>query len=220
MATDAIRRFDDSLEWQLDAEPAETVAVDDETVCAMESEAKPQRRAAPPSEKTPPPLLRLVEAVLFAAPAPLTAEALAGALRGVSAEEASTSVDALNSRYRELGRPYAIEKSVDGFRFALRPERRGVLERLYGGAKETRLTPTAIETLAVVAYRQPVPKAEVERLRGHGCGAALRQLLKRGLVGTRLGGDEPCFVTTPRFLSFFNLASLEELPRAEELPRL
>jgi segregation and condensation protein B len=95
---------------------------------------------------------------------------------------------------------------------------------LYGGVREARLSLPAVEVLAIVAYRQPIPRREVETLRGHDSAALLRQLVRRGLIGiigrAESGGNDVQYGTTPRFLEIFGLSSLEDLPETEDLSRL
>ena len=199
----------------------------------------PEESAAPPPPRpeaaatnpawTPTPE-RLLEAVLFVAPEPVTPAEAAQAIRGLSPAHFQELIEGLNRTYRRQGRPYTIERRDAGYRLALRPRHRPVLEKLYGGVKEARLTPAAVETLAVVAFRQPVTKTEVDSLRGQEAGPVLRQLLKRGLIALRQGASadgiatpalaEGYYETTPRFLELFNLTSLDDLPRVDDLDRL
>ena len=107
---------------------------------------------------------------------------------------------------------------------ALRPRYRGVVEKLYGGVREARLSTAAVDVLAIVAYRQPATKAEVDAARGAESGALLRQLVRRGLVQVVYRGDaehrEVSYGTTARFLELFGLQSLEDLPRTNDLQQL
>ena len=172
----------------------------------------------------PPPLERLVEALLFALPQPVTAAQAMESIRGLTPEQFQQTVVALQLQYRRQGRPYGVLRQGEGYRLALRPAFRGVVERLYGGVKEARLTAHMVETLAVVAYRQPVSKTEVDSLRGQDSGPMLRQLLRRGLIAildkSPDGSGEVRFHTPPRFLEFFRLSGLEDLPRVDDLPYL
>ena len=124
----------------------------------------------------PPPLPRIVEAMLFIGGAPLTATTACEAVRGLTPAAFSQLLDELNRAYRRQGRPYRIQPRDHGYELALRPHFRGVLERLYGATREARLSPAALEVLALVAYRQPVAKNEIDSLRGGESATALRQL--------------------------------------------
>ena len=154
--------------------------------------------------------------MLFVGGHPLAAEVACSAVRGITPERFQAAIDGLNKRYREQWRPYAIE-ARDGFVLVVRPAYRNLRERLFGGPRETRLSQPALDVLSVVAYRQPVGKAEVDAIRGTDSGATLRQLVRLGLVAVQHRADatgrEVRYGTTPRFLGVFGLASLDELPR-------
>jgi segregation and condensation protein B len=222
--------------WQLDVpEPVEAAGNDPPTGPAREGEAPGEGKApAEPAEAgprrprapkdPPPPPLRIIEAMLFVGGRPLTAERAAEAIRGLTPAQFAEVVDALNKAYREQGRPYLVQKQDEGWVLSLRPSYRPILTRLYGQAKEARLSPAAVEVLAVVAYRQPVTRQEVESLRGRESGAILRQLVRRGLIAVtsraESGGRDVQYGTTPRFLELFGLTSRDDLPETEDLQRL
>ena len=171
----------------------------------------------------PPPLARIVEALLFVGGPPLTAERACEAARGLTPALFLQLVEGLNRDYRRQGRPYRIQPRDQGYELALRPRFRVVVERLYGSAREARLTPAALDVLALVAYRQPVGKNEIDSLRGAESGAALRQLVRLGLAAVQRGDaaqPEAAYRTTPRFLSVFGLRSLDDLPRTQDLHTL
>ena len=96
---------------------------------------------------------------------------------------------------------------------ALRSAYRGIQEKLYGGPKETRLTQPSIDVLSLIAYRQPVGKAELDTTRGADCGAVLRQLVRLGLVALKRADMAGGYETTARFLEIFGLRTLDDLPR-------
>jgi segregation and condensation protein B len=217
-------------EWQVDA--FEEAAPEGETAPGEpeeESDSPATRGAdaprppglfpssAPPAADLPPSPEQLVEAMLFVGGHPLSADVACAAVRGLTPERFRAAVDALNRRYREQWRPFTIESRGDGFVLAVRPAYRNLRERLFGGPRETRLSQPALDVLSVVAYRQPVGKAEVDAIRGTDSGAVLRQLVRLGLVAVQhradAAGREVRYGTTPRFLQVFGLASLDELPR-------
>jgi segregation and condensation protein B len=173
-------------------------------------------------EDTPPPVERLVEAMLFVGGAPLTTARAAEAVRGLTSDQFAQSVAQLNREYRQQGRPYHIRPRDQGYELALRPAFRGVADRLQGAARATRLSQPALDTLALVAYRQPVTRAEVDGLRGADSIALLRQLVRLGLASVQRGDGGPgeaLYSTTPRFLTLFGLKNLDDLPRIQELQR-
>jgi segregation and condensation protein B len=171
----------------------------------------------------PPPLARIVEALVFVGGPPLTAARACEATRGLTPALFAQIVDGLNRDYRRQGRPYRIQPREHGYELVLRPRFRVVLDRLYGSAREARLSPAALDVLALVAYRQPVGKNEIDSLRGAESGPALRQLVRVGLAAVQRGEAdqrEALYRTTPRFLSLFGLRSLDDLPRTQELHKL
>jgi segregation and condensation protein B len=174
-------------------------------------------------EDSAPPLPRIVEAMLFIGGAPLTAAAACEAVRDLTPALFAGLLEGLNRDYRRQGRPYRIQPRDHGFELVLRPRFRGVMERLYGATREARLTPAALEVLALVAYRQPVGKNEIDSLRGGESATALRQLVRLGLAAVQRGDAdqrEALYQTTPRFLSAFHLRSLDDLPRTGDLHKL
>jgi segregation and condensation protein B len=178
----------------------------------------------PPAAAAPPPLPRIVEALLFVGGAPLTPERACETIRGLTPEQFRQAVEALNRAYRQQGRPYRVQVQERGYVLGLQSRYRPVLEKLYGTTRAARLSPAAIDALALVAYRQPATKQEIDSLRGADSGHLLRQLVRRGLVAVVHRGDsaqrEVTYGTTPRFLELFRLRSLDDLPQTQDLQRL
>jgi segregation and condensation protein B len=175
----------------------------------------------PTEEMPPPPPERIIEALLFVGGAPLTAARVWETIRGLTPGQFMKAIDSLNQGYRRQGRPYSIQPQQDGYVLALRPAYLPVLEKLYGTMREVRLSTAAVEVLALVAYRQPATKHEIDSIRGAESGGILRQLVRRRLIAVVQRGDsaqrEISYGTTERFLEFFGLKSLDDLPRAQDL---
>jgi segregation and condensation protein B len=195
-------------------------AVMEQAAWQEEGDAKPSVVAAPPAEELPPDPLRIIEALLFVGGQPLKAERACEIVRGLAPEQFLQAVDTLNHSYRRQGRPYTILAQDHGYLLTLKPSHRGVIEKVYGGPREARLSMAAIDVLSLVAYRQPASKADVDSLRGAESGSLLRQLVRRGLVQVVQEEGKPksevVYVTTPRFLQLFGLGSLEDLPRTQD----
>lgn len=170
----------------------------------------------------PPPVTRLVEAMLFVGGAPLTVERAKEAVRGLTDELFHECLEDLNRAYRDQGRPYRIQPASNGYELTLQPRYRSVAERMQGSPKAARLSPAALDVLALVAYRQPIDKQEVDSLRGAESGSQLRALVRLGLIALQRleDGSGSAYSTTTRFLSFFHLRSLDELPRTQDLQRI
>src|SRR5262249_11164503 len=146
--------------------------------------------AIPPDAGPPPPLNRLVEALLFIGGAPLSVPRACEGVRGLTPEGFADAVAALNRDYRLQGRPYHIPPREGAYELALRRAFGEVRARVQGGQRETRLSPQALDTLALVAYRQPLTRQEVDSLRGADSQAQLRQLVRLGLVAVQRGDAE------------------------------
>jgi segregation and condensation protein B len=232
VAEQMARSYEKVLEWQLDVgePPGSTGAL---AMSSRESHhtAEPGKAASgadrPRAEGAPlqpPPAFRIIEAMLFVGGTPLTPEVAGTVIRGLGPGQFQEAMDELNRAYRDQGRPYLIQRQGPGYVLALRPHYRSIADKLYGGVREVRLSSAAIDVLAIVAYRQPVTKQEVDSLRGHESGNLLRQLVRRGLI-TLVGrvaphGREVQYGTTSRFLELFGLSSLDDLPRTEDLQQL
>jgi segregation and condensation protein B len=175
-------------------------------------------------ESAPPSALRIIESLLFVGGSPLTAKRAGAILRGLSEEQFDEAIAQLNADYRRQARPYSIQPQGAGWVLTLRPRFRHVIDKLYGGVREARLSTIAIDVLALVAYRQPVTKPDVDTLRGADSGAPLRQLVRRGLIQiVPIPGAKPkevAYATTLRFLELFNLQTLDDLPKTHDLQQL
>jgi segregation and condensation protein B len=165
-----------------------------------------------------PPVARL-EAVLFLAREPLTSRKLAQLADLADGTKARTLVRGLNRFYDREGCAFRVVQVAGGYQLMTRPQFAPWLRRLHRWGIEVRLSAPALETLAVVAYRQPVLRVTIEAIRGVQCGEILRQLMERDLV--RIAGRSEelgrpfLYGTTRRFLQVFGLRSLEALPRHE-----
>ncbi len=182
--------------------------------------------AEQPEEELPvdgPEAGRVIEALLLAAGAPLSVDRLK-TLTGIDdGREIRTIIEGLRIEYQEGGRAFTVEEVGGGFRLLTLPEYAPWLDRLKRREAAARLSPPGLETLAIVAYRQPVLRADVEKIRGVDVGGALRNLVERGLVKVVGRAEEPgspmLYGTTARFLNVFGLKSLTDLPKAKDLRR-
>jgi len=162
-----------------------------------------------------------LEATLFLAREPLSLRKLAQLANLADATEARTLLKNLQARYDERQCAFQIAQIAGGYQLLSRLEFASWLRPQSANEREVRLSPPALETLVVVAYRQPILRAEVEAIRGVACGEILRQLLDRDLlriVGRSEELGRPLrYGTTKRFLEVFGLANLDELPWSTEL---
>jgi segregation and condensation protein B len=159
--------------------------------------------------------------VLFLSREPLSSRKAAHLADLADGTEARTLIRRLNGYYAAEGRAFSVEEVAGGYQLLTRPQFGPWLRRIGQATIEGRISPLALETLAVVAYRQPVPRAEVEAIRGVQCGEVLRQLMDRDLI--RIAGRSEelgrpfLYATTRRFLQVFGLRSVADLPRADRL---
>jgi segregation and condensation protein B len=167
---------------------------------------------------------RILEALLLAAAEPVSAQKLAGVLgEDATPSEVRALLATLEAEYAEAGRGFRIEEVAGGFQLRTLPELAPWLQRLRP-QPPLRLSRAALETLAIIAYKQPVTRAELEHVRGVDVGAVVASLVERRLVriaGHReVPGRPMLYATTRRFLEVFGLASLSDLPTLREIEEL
>ena len=167
------------------------------------------------------PLAKLLEAALFASARPVPADELAALEPDASAAELSAALDEVRTHYDQEGHGVELVEIGGGWQILTRAEYTEAIERAQLAARPQRLSAAALETLAIIAYRQPIGRADIEEIRGVNVGSILKSLHERGLidvVGRAEGLGRPLlYGTTPLFLEHFALRHLEELPRADEL---
>jgi segregation and condensation protein B len=165
---------------------------------------------------------QIVEAILFASDAPLRAEEIARADEALDEDQVEAAIQQLRQLYLESERAFDLVEVAGGHQLLTRPEFAGYLERFDTIPRPSRLSGPALETLAIIAYRQPIGRLEVEYVRGVGASGVIRTLQERGLVdvvGRGEGIGRPLlYGTTQRFLEHFGFDSMESLPRPDELP--
>jgi len=167
------------------------------------------------------PLAQLLEAALFSAARPLTAEELLTLDPEATLADVRTALEQIREHYEFDQHGVELVELAGGYQILTRPQHAAAIERAQFSARATRLTAAALETLAVIAYRQPVGRAEIEEIRGVSAGGVLRSLQERGLIEV-VGRSEALgrpllYGTTPLFLELLGLRDLADLPRAEEL---
>jgi len=183
-----------------------------------------------PREELPPEAVQLcksaIEAMLFSSAEPLTSRKLAEPLKEIGADGnvVRRIVRDLIQEYEASRRGFTVEEVAGGFQMMTRPDYAEFVNVLHqSGSGGGRLSQAALETLAVVAYKQPVARADIEAIRGVQAGPLLRTLLQKGLVKitgrAEVIGRPLLYGTSKKFLEVFGLKSINELPKVEELPR-
>jgi segregation and condensation protein B len=180
-------------------------------------------------------LTQVIEALLFAAQKPLTTRELVTAIKGAGAEDelmpnefaktteaqVAAALEQLKIEYGQQGRAFQLAEKAEGWQLVSDPAYARWVRQLFPAVKPARLTPPSLETLAIIAYRQPITRADVEAVRGVAVDGVLQSLMERGLVKiagrAEMPGRPLLYETTQFFLEHFGLRDLDELPNAEEL---
>jgi segregation and condensation protein B len=180
-------------------------------------------------------LSQVIEALLFAAQKPLTACELVSAIKSAGGEDdlmpnefakvteaqVAAALEQLKIEYVQQARAFQLAEKADGWQLVSDPTYAPWVRQLFPVVKPARLTPPSLETLAIIAYRQPITRADIEAVRGVAVDGVLQNLMERGLV--KIGGRAEVpgrpllYETTEFFLEHFGLRDLDELPNAEEL---
>jgi segregation and condensation protein B len=180
-------------------------------------------------------LIQVIEALLFAAQKPLTARELAAAIKGagndddllpnefakVTEAQVAAALEQLKIEYVQQNRAFQLAEKAEGWQLVSDPAYASWVRQLFPSVKPARLTPPSLETLAIIAYRQPITRADIEAVRGVAVDGVLQNLMERGLVKIAGRAEVPgrplLYDTTQFFLEHFGLRNLDELPNAEEL---
>lgn len=175
----------------------------------------------PKWDPSPTARMRRLEATLFMARSPLTTRKLSQLAGLEDGSQARSMIKELNQRYDQQQRSFQIKNIAGGYQLLTRPQFSKWLRQMEHIGRRSRLSGPALETLAVVAYRQPIIKSDIEAVRGVSSGEILRQLLEKGLV--RIAGRSEelgrpyLYATSKEFLAQFGLGNLDDLPRSERL---
>ncbi len=163
-----------------------------------------------------------VEAVLVTSERPVREARLVEATE-LSAADVRAAIASLNDTYEDSNRVFRITAVADGWQMLTLPEVAPVLARLLAARQQARLSQAAMETLSIIAYRQPVLRAEIEAIRGVACGEVLRGLLERRLIRIAVRAEElgrpMLYGTTREFLRIFGLSGIDDLPEVDGLQR-
>jgi segregation and condensation protein B len=166
----------------------------------------------------------VIEALLFASVKPLAVEQIRNVLATLEPAGIRKALEELKSEYEQSNRGFRIAEIAGGFRMITAPDCSSFLKKLFKERRVERLSRPGLETLAIIAYKQPVTKHELESLRNVNIDGVLKGLVEKNLVricGRKKAPGRPyVFGTTNQFLEYFGLKSLEDLPKLEEFPEL
>jgi segregation and condensation protein B len=190
--------------------------------------------------ETPFSLGRVIESVLFASQKPVSAKELAAILKGaadsarenpelaalakVSREDIATAIQSLAEQYASSGFAFEVKETAAGWQLVTRSDYAPWLRQLFPENRPAKLSAPALETLAIIAYRQPITRADIEAVRGVAVDGVMQTLLDRGLIRiagrAEIPGRPLLYETTQYFMEHFGLKDLDELPNAGELRRI
>jgi len=162
---------------------------------------------------------KVIEALLFVSEKPLTLEDLRQALDGLDEKEILENIEKLKTEYQEYQRSFNIAELAGGYQIVTHPEFAPWISKLFK-RDETRLSVPALETLAIIAYKQPLTRSEIEKIRGVNVDGVLKTLIDKSLIKVRGRKDAPgrpiTYGTTDGFLKRFGLKGLEHLPKLRD----
>ncbi len=191
-----------------DAEPEMTDAVNPSSV------------VSPPASEVALTIESVLEAILFATDEPLTESKLAGIVE-TTTKQVRESIESLNAKYAAENHAFRIEQIAGGYQMLTLNTYNPWLKKMLRVRSDNKLSPAAMETLAIIAYKQPIIRADIEAIRGVAVGEVIRSLMYKGLVKitgrAEILGRPMLYGTTKKFLEIFGLNSLKDLPKAEEL---
>jgi len=165
-----------------------------------------------------------IEVLVFASEKPISAEQIAGFLSIENSKEIESLIEKLNLEYSDQGRTFCIRKVAGGYKFATDKQYYHLIERLYEEKKGVSLTSSALEVLAIVAYHQPITRPKVDAIRGVNSQYHIKNLLEVKFIKIagrmKTFGRPLLYATTDRFLEFFGLNSIEDLPNLHQIREL
>ncbi len=176
------------------------------------------------SSLTPIQVRSILEAILFAANEPISLEQFGHVFSNLLVDDIRNQLTKLRDEYQATNRSFQLIEIANGFQVCTRPEYRSWIEKFHTRQVRVRLSPSALETVAIVAYKQPVTRTEVEEIRGVNSDSVLSSLIQKGLV--RIAGRKPgqgrslLFSTTDEFLEQFGLRDLSDLPSMKEIEEI
>ncbi len=182
--------------------------------------ANPSVVLSPPPAEAAPTVESVLEAILFATDEPLTESKLAGIVE-TTTKQVRDSIEGLNAKYAAENHAFRVEQIAGGYQMLTLNTYNPWLKKMLRARSDNKLSPAAMETLAIIAYKQPIIRADIEAIRGVAVGEVIRSLMYKGLVKitgrAEILGRPMLYGTTKKFLEIFGLNSLKDLPKVEEL---
>lgn len=167
-------------------------------------------------------LEQIIEALLFAADEPLSTKQIKKIVDDISTEKITEIIQQLNEKYEYHA--FSIQEVGEGYRLLTKAEFAPWIEKMYGKTRKIKLSPAALETLAIIAYKQPATRAQIAAIRGVDSSGIIRNLLELNLIEIQGRAEEPgrpmIYGTSQKFLEYFGLKNISDLPRIDELDDL
>lgn len=223
-----VKEQSDQEEQIQDDQPQEQKEVDQETesqqgIIDVDDTDDDIQEDSPMNDEVETTIETVIEAILFASDEPLTKQRLVKIAELSSSKQVTESVKALNKKYRENNSSFRIERIAGGYQMMTLPIYNSWLKKMLKVKTDSKLSQAALETLAIVAYKQPIIRADVEAIRGVASGEMIRSLMYKGLVKitgrAEVIGRPLLYGTTRKFLEVFGLNSIKDLPDVEELKK-
>ncbi|MBN1436727.1 MAG: SMC-Scp complex subunit ScpB [Sedimentisphaerales bacterium] len=206
-------------------EPAESESPQEPAESEPSQEPAATDDAQEPNETDEPEIstTSIVEAILFASDEPVTAQKLVAMVGTGDVKQIRKIIDELNDKYTQMECAFRVETIAGGYQMLTLPQFNVWLRKLLKVRSETKLSPAALETLAIIAYKQPILRVDIEAIRGVAAGEMVRQLIEKSLVKivgrAEVIGRPLLYGTTKKFLEVFGLNNLKDLPTADELKK-
>lgn len=167
---------------------------------------------------------QIVEGLIFASDVPISENKIASIVEELTPKQVNTIVEELNSEYSKNSRAFLITKVAGGFQLITRKDLAPWMKQLYKGRMRPRLSQASLESLAIIAFRQPVSRVEVDAIRGVNSGGVLKNLLERNLIAIAGRADGPgkplIYGTTREFLRYIGINDIAELPKPREIEEI
>jgi segregation and condensation protein B len=168
--------------------------------------------------------MNIVEALLFASDTPLTISKMREIVSELTPTDIKKAITSLNEQYEKTRRTFTIREIAGGYQIFTLPEYSDYVDRLFQNKQRSRLTQKALETLSIIAYKQPITRNEMEEIRGVNVDGVVKTLMSRNLITisgrAQAPGNPFLYATTKKFLDYFGLNSLEDLPKLKEIDEI
>jgi len=167
---------------------------------------------------------RIVEALIFASDSPIPENRISNIIQELDAEQIQAIVNGLNEEYDQNDHAFKIVRLAGGFQFVTRAEFAQYIKQYYKGRARSRLSRAALETLAIIAFKQPISRPEIDAIRGVNSDGVVKTLLERNLIQisgrSEHIGRALLYSTTPEFLQYFGVNDISDLPKPKEIEEL